>query len=478
MPTQRPCVIVPTFWTGANVRDPEQVDAVYDHPTPLDKDGTLPACLESLSKLRGVDHVVVIVATTDPSIEGEAEDRVRAMIADEPEVDAVVFGQAELGSLHRRMDQLGFGDLVSGVSLKGYGAVRNLGLIWAQVLGHEWCVFVDDDQVVIDDDFLQCAADGLGAELPDGSRLLAKSGYYVDRGGSYKVRDQAHWSDMFWRRADAFNKALSIVDAPPRMRISTVAFGGCLALHRELSSAVSFDPWVFRGEDLDYVINARLHGHQVYLDGDWRILHQPPSVPSEALKFRQSAYSFIYGHRKLEFARSQVDLHRITPSSLMPYPGDFLTGAITQKAATTAYLRGLAGAAGERSEYFRAGRDILANANDYARENCDNYFAFQRRWPEMMDRLYEDVALKSLYTGERSMDRSAITGRFPVIRDGQTGPDDEGDTAGTVGSGAAGSGTSDSASLPEPARGTDTPRRPGEPGSYREALERDSGSRD
>ena len=33
-----------------------------------------------------------------------------------------------------------------------------------------------------------------------------------------------------------------------------------------------------------------------------------------------------------------------------------------------------------------------------------------------MDRVREDVALKSLYTGERQMDRSAITGRFPVIR--------------------------------------------------------------
>jgi hypothetical protein len=195
------------------------------------------------------------------------------------------------------LEQLEFADLIPGVSLDGYGAVRNLGLLWAQVLGHDWCVFVDDDQVVLDRDFLQCASDGLGAELPDGSKVLAKSGYYVDREGRYQVKDAAHWSDTFWRRADAFNRALSIVDAPPRMRVSTVAFGGCLALHRELTEKVSFDPWVFRGEDIDYVINARLHGYHVYLDGDWRILHQPPDVPSESLKFRQSGFSFIYGHR-------------------------------------------------------------------------------------------------------------------------------------------------------------------------------------
>jgi hypothetical protein len=34
----------------------------------------------------------------------------------------------------------------------------------------------------------------------------------------------------------------------------------------------------------------------------------------------------------------------------------------------------------------------------------------------MMDRLWEDIALKPLLTGERRVDRSAITGRFPVIR--------------------------------------------------------------
>ena len=430
MSTKRPCLIVPTFWTRANVRDPERVTTIYDHPTPLDRYGTLPACLQSLSRQEGVDHVVVIVAATDPSIEGEAEDRVRMIIDDEPQLDAVVFGQAELGSLHRRLEQLGFEDMVPGISLQGYGAVRNIGLIWAQVLGHEWCVFVDDDQIVLDPDFLACAGDGLGTTLADGSKVLAKTGYYIDRKGRYQVKDEAHWSDSFWRRADAFNKALSIVDAPPRMRPSTVAFGGCFALNCELAEQVSFDPWVFRGEDLDYLINARLHGHHVFLDGSWRILHNPPDVPSEALKFRQSGFSFIYGHRKLEFARSQVDLQRLSASSLMPYPGEFLTGSITWRAAVTAFLRGVAGRGGERGNYFKVARELVADANNYARENCDRYFEFQRRWPELMRRLHEDVALKSLYTGERRVDRSAITGRFPVIRQSAPGPEGDAGPAG------------------------------------------------
>jgi hypothetical protein len=409
-------VIIPTFWTRAKVRDQRRVSAIYDHPTPIDQLGTLPAALQSLAGVEGLDHVVVVVAATDPSLEMQAEDKVREIIASVPQVDAVVFGQAELGSLHRRLEQLEFGDLVPGVNLNGYGAVRNLGLLWAAVLDHDWCVFVDDDQVVLDTDFLKVAWDGLGATLPDGSRILAKSGYYVDGHGRYQMQEDPHWSDAFWRVSDDFNKALSIVDAPPRLRRSTVAFGGCLALHRDIYDRVSFDPWVLRGEDVDYVINARLHGEQVYLDGEWKVRHNPPMEPSEALKFRQDGFRFIYEHRKLEFARSQVDLHRITPQQLDPYPGELIGNSVTWRAAGTAFARAVAGRNGERSEYFRVGRELLSEANEYARANCDNYFAFQRRWPELLEKIRDDIALKSLYTGERSMDRSALTGRIPVVR--------------------------------------------------------------
>jgi hypothetical protein len=33
----------------------------------------------------------------------------------------------------------------------------------------------------------------------------------------------------------------------------------------------------------------------------------------------------------------------------------------------------------------------------------------------MMDRIWEDIALGSLFSGERSVDRTAITGRFPIV---------------------------------------------------------------
>jgi hypothetical protein len=72
--------------------------------------------------------------------------------------------------------------------------------------------------------------------------------------------------------------------------------------------------------------------------------------------------------------------------------------------------------AGKAGDYLRVARVALRDAPDYAREHCQEYFDFQRRWPILMDRIWDDVALKPLFMGERRVDRGTITGRFPVVR--------------------------------------------------------------
>jgi hypothetical protein len=408
-----PCVIIPTFWARRRGRFTDRLINVYDHPTPVDEDGTLPACLDSLAKIDGLGRVIVIVAAADASVEHEAEDRVHSILAARPGIDSLVFGPAELGSLHRRLEQLEFSDMVPGVSLTGYGAVRNVGLIVAATLGCESVVFVDDDEVVTERDFLDRAVEGLGTQSPDGKPVLAKTGYYVDDAGSVRVPDDGHWADAFWRVAAQFNRSADLISKAPRLKPSNVAYGGCLALHRDMYANVSFDPWVLRGEDIDYVINARMHGADVYLDNEWKIVHRPPSRPSEAIALRQDVYRFIYEHRKLEFAKSQVDLRQVSPASLRPYPGELVASGVAWRAFMTAVLHALTGK--ETGAFLEVARAATTDAARYARRNCDNYYAFQRRWPIMIERVWEDVALGSLFSGERSVDRTAITGRFPVV---------------------------------------------------------------
>jgi GT2 family glycosyltransferase len=415
-----PVVIIPTFWTKPqtkrgrkSVTAVNDLTTVYDHPTPIDSDGTLPDCLRSLQHVEDLGKVVIIVATTDESIEHRAEDKVREIVDDFPDIDAFVFGPAELGSLHRRLEQLEFADMLEGVTLNGYGAVRNVGLMAAAVLGHEAVVFIDDDEIVTHPDFLKRAMYGLGRKFEDGTPLLAKTGYYTDQHGRYQVDIETHWTDMFWRRKEAYSAALSLIPQKPRIKPTTIAFGGCMALHRDMFANVSFDPWVLRGEDDDYIISARMHGGGVYLDDEWCIVHLPPESVSEAIRFRQDAYRFVYEQRKIEFAKSQVDLRQVTPKSMAPYPGPFLDPSVGWRAAITAFLRALTGP--ERGLYFQVATHVLNEAAAYARENCQNYFEFQRRWPIMIDMLWDDVALKSLFSGERRVDRTAITGRFPIV---------------------------------------------------------------
>lgn len=386
---------------------------MYDHPTPIDGESSLGPCLESLQNVKGLGKVLVIVAATEESIEYRAEDRVREIVEDFPGIDAFVFGPAEMGSLHRRLEQLEFADLIDGITLTGYGAVRNVGLIAAAVLGHDSVVFVDDDELVLDEDFLETAMYGLGTTLEDGTPLLAKTGYYVDEDGKWQRHDPVHWSDMFWRQKDSYNAALNVVMKPPRIQRAKIAFGGCMALHKHMYSAVSFDPWVTRGEDMDYVINVRMHGGDVFIDDQWNLLHLPPEPVSEALRFRQDVYRFVYEHRKLEFAKSQVDLRQVTPKSMSPYPGDFIDSSVGWRAFMTGMLRAIARP--EKGRYFRAGLHSVSEASDYAREHCQHYFEFQRRWPMLMERIWDDIALSDLFTGERKVDRSAITGRFPMV---------------------------------------------------------------
>lgn len=409
-----PCVVIPTFWSRRRGRFSDRLINVYDHPTPVDSDGTLPECLRSLEQVRGLGKVVVVVAAADASIEHEAEDRVHEILERFPGIDSLVFGAAELGSLHRRLEQLEFADIVPGVSLTGYGAVRNVGLVVAAVLGCETIVFVDDDEVVTDPGFLETAVEGIGARTPDGSVVLAKTGYYVDRSGQWRVPVDNHWADALWNIGEEFNRTLGAMQDGPRVQVSPIAFGGCLALHRDIYANVSFDPWVLRGEDIDYVINARMHGADVFIDLQWRIVHDPPEPRSRAIHLRQDVYRFIYEHRKLEFAKSQVDLRQVSPGSMRPYPGEFIGSSATSRSFITAVLHFLTGK--ESGEYLGVARAALTDAARYARQNCDNYFSFQRRWPLMMDRVREDVALKSLFSGERSVDRTAITGRFPIVR--------------------------------------------------------------
>ena len=78
-----PLVIIPTYVSldGRGTADPT---LYYDHMTPLSRDGELPRCLQSLTKVQGIGAVAVLVVAEE-GIEEQAGDKVRKIAMNFPE---------------------------------------------------------------------------------------------------------------------------------------------------------------------------------------------------------------------------------------------------------------------------------------------------------------------------------------------------------------------------------------------------------
>lgn len=112
--------------------------------------------------------------------------------------------------------------------------------------------------------------------------------------------------------------------ARPRLSRSNHVCGGCLAVHKEAFRRLAFDPWITRGEDLDYMLDLRMYGSDIWFDNQWVLRHLPPRTASEGTRFRQDIFRWLYEYRKLEYSRALIDLQQVKPASLEPYPGPFL----------------------------------------------------------------------------------------------------------------------------------------------------------
>lgn len=387
-----PVIIIPTYVRARQTSVDKGVLQTYDHATPLGARGELGRCLESLQNVNGVGQIVVLVACTEDIAE-QAESQVHAICRQFPTLHTAVFGRAENELVQQRMSQLGLGTLYDEVGLCSYGAIKNFGLVVAHVLGFDSVVFIDDDEIVDDPDFLSKAVYGLGKMTRNGVPILAKSGYYLNEEGSYKSSKKNSWADRNWPQAELFNEWIERVMAGKRLSRSNHACGGCLALSEEAYKRVAFDPYISRGEDLDYLLNLRMYGSDMWFDNQLCLRHNPPRTNNRALRFRQDVYRWTYEYRKMEFSRTQIDLLQLKPSSLEPYPGPFLEASVIKRLKSTARSRMLTES--DKGAYSEAARVASGEADLYAQNQCGRYFQLQYVWPEAMAQLKRDAILRA-----------------------------------------------------------------------------------
>ena len=344
-----PVIIVPTYVSARRRREGGSLLSTYDHMTSLSQQGELPRLLRSLVDVEGVGQIIVLVVT-EPSIGHE-------------------------------------------IGLTGYGAVRNFGFAIANVLGFDSVVFLDDDEIVEDRDFMRKAMYGLGKLTKKGIPILVKTGYYFNSEGSPLSKSQNKWYNRFWQQGSAFNEWILKALKGPRLSRSNHVCGGCLAVHKEAFKRLSFDPWIPRGEDLDYLLNLRMYGSDIWFDNQWNLTHLPPKTESEGKRFRQDIFRWLYEYRKMEYSRTQIDLMQVKPSSLEPYPGPFLQPGIRRRVRLTAILRSFGRP--DKKAYRKAAKAATGEAGTYAERNCSKYFEFQFVWPELMARLDGDQVLRA-----------------------------------------------------------------------------------
>lgn len=396
-----PVVVIPSYWTAGPQPDGLGEPGVYDYATPISKPlPELETCLASLEQVRGVIRVIVLVVAP-PACADSARARVNSVCRAHPNLNLLVIGEQEAAHITRAVGRMIPNVVGETVALRGYGAIKNLGLAAAAVLGHDVVVFLDDDNVVLDADFLLNAVYGLGSLNRQGQHISAKSGFFVDKKGSPYPRPTTAWTERWWSKAAEFNKVMERMQAAARFSRSNHMCGGCCALHAEAFARVPFDPYITRGEDLDYVFDLRANGLDVWFDNAWFVRSQPPVETAAAPSlFMQDTYRWLYEYRKLDALNARRDLRAITAESLMPYPAPWVFPEVRRRVFQTVLRRMLAGP--NRLSYLRILTRGRYEADRYARSASSRYLSFAMAWPGIMATLWEDRYLKAaiLKTGE------------------------------------------------------------------------------
>jgi len=297
-------IAIPTYWCWKQEGGGAASEITYDHPTPIDQPSTLERLLDSLVLIDYPNfRVLIITATTTPALGEAAEERVREIIGKyRDRLQIMQFASSDLAFLREHLEALGFDPAL--ISLHGYGNVRNIQLIVSHLLGAEIVIGLDDDEVV-ESDYLGRATEFIGREYK-GNLIRGIAGFYSDKNGNFRTQVGEVGDNVFLDKGIHMNAALQqLRDKPGRVVETPIVFGGNMVLHRSLFAKIPFDPNIPRGEDIDYLINARFLGYRFWLDKELTVIHMPPDdyQTSPCLAIQQDVSRFIYQRTKLAFAQ-------------------------------------------------------------------------------------------------------------------------------------------------------------------------------
>ena len=403
---------IPSYWARPSEVGWKEGDAIYDHPTPLDKEGTLFRAIESISILKDKDFQLVIIAVpTSEEIGTQVEKKVADMVKSASAVagvEVLLFAPSHLKQIHDLLVRDGKNEYMDLVQLRGYSNIRNLCMFIPHVLGSDVAVLIDDDEVFEDPNFISKAKEFVGRKI-EGKTINAVAGYYLQPDGDYHIKKKyrpwmKYW-DLYERMNEAFDK---IIGTGPRLKETPFVFGGNMVIHRNLFTQVPFDPKVPRGEDIDFLMNAKMFGFPFFLDNELSIRHlPPPKMHPVWMRLREDIYRFIYERAKIESQKERKTMTRVHPEEFDPYPGCFLKADLEEKIEKSCKLLSEESIGqGDKKGSKEALKNIeLAKTEAVPKfDPFQNLCNLQKRWQELMEHTSQrevGLAIKEIIEGRK-----------------------------------------------------------------------------
>ena len=368
-------IAVPTYWTWPVEEAGEEI-TVFDHPTPLDEEGTLARTLDSFRQLDGPFRVIIVAAAAHPDLGERVQEHVASIVRPfASDLPLYLVSPANVGRLDACLEE-------PLLRLDSYGNIRNVQLAVPYALGADVVVGIDDDEVIEDRGYLAKVREYIGTEH-GGEFVGGMAGPYFDRTGEYRIAGAEELRDhpnLFVKKNYFMNEAIKLAmngAGPGGIVRSNVAFGGNMCMARRTIERVCHDPYIPRGEDYDYVINAAMKGIYFYFRPDMSIVHLPPdSSGSQAAdkpsKLLADVRRFVYMREKMRHHDAHYPSERVDRAYLTPYPGAYLDDVADLEAQGVAAL--------EEACPERAAEDLVREAVETARVKAEEFFAYRDAW--------------------------------------------------------------------------------------------------
>ncbi|MCD6150302.1 MAG: hypothetical protein J7J70_01420 [Deltaproteobacteria bacterium] len=343
-------IVIPTYWAPSSLAGikpdyDENEEVIYDHPTNLNSEGTLTRCLASLERIKGHCFDVLIVGSAStPEIQKEMAHCVRNLVRgmrDRLPGKVYLFTDNRIELCRNILRKLP-AQAAQFMEVQGYSNVRNTMLILGSLLDAERIIMIDDDEYITDPDYLGKIVRALGTRV-NGNVVDGLAGYYANPDFTWQIPESGKLWSAFWPKSTAINatyQKLLEQEIAGDLIETPMVFGGCMAMTKNLYRTIPFDRRVPRGEDIDYLINARMFGYNFYMHQKLSIVHDPPSkANSDWLRLRQDIIRFIYEKRKLVEQEPRPNMVRVNIDELGPYPAAFLGDDLMERfVRTTTFL--------------------------------------------------------------------------------------------------------------------------------------------